>query len=102
MKIHVLGNISIGLAISATLAAHSSIKCEVVTVDSIDDIDNPDDVDVLICDDFLDNRVSLFCGHPLDNIGVNVFTEPVVVPCRDDSWRGGSIGKGGKVKYNRK
>ena len=96
MKIHVLGSSSIALSVAATLVMNKSFS-EVVTVDSADDI-NPDDGDILICDDVIE----VYCGHPLDNIGVNVVSETVDIPKIDNSFRGGSRGKGGKIKYARK
>jgi hypothetical protein len=44
--------------------------------------------------------VYVFCGHPLANVGLDLF--PVIaVPSKDNSFRGGSVGKGGKIKYRR-
>jgi len=55
--------------------------------------------DALTCDD--DNIVYVMCGSPLGNVGVDVAIYRVDIPCRDNAFRGGSIGKGGKVKYRR-
>jgi hypothetical protein len=44
--------------------------------------------------------VYTFCGHPLANIGLDLYPS-IAVPPKDNSFRSGSIGKGGKIKYRR-
>ena len=46
-------------------------------------------------------KVIAVCGHPLANIGIDCFPSEATALKIDDSFRGGSIGKGGKVKYRR-
>ena len=100
----VLGAISAGNQMATALALHlASKQVEIVTIESIEDVD-PNDGDVLICDSHNDiiYKSSGYCGHPLANIGESVFPQEVRVPERDNSFRGGSRGKGGKIKYARK
>ena len=98
MKISILGSGSIGLsgALLATLNGH---KHDVTVIDSVDDV-NPDDCDVLICDD--ESEALVFCGHPLGNLGIECFPSEISIPTKDDSFRGGARGKGGKIKYERR
>ena len=102
MSILILGSCGSGKQIAAALALSLAAKqTEVIAIDSIDDIE-PGDGDILICDD---NEIifrDVYCGHPMGNIGADI------EPCTDDSyddgkqhWRGGSRGKGGKIKYRR-
>jgi len=104
MKIHVLGSIGMGRQMAAALAISLAAKqTEVVLIDSLNDL-NPNDGDVLICDDDIEtnSKVMLFAGHPLANIGLNPFPEAVKPhDYKDTSFRGGSVGKGGKIKYRR-
>ena len=49
------------------------------------------------------NHIELFCGSPLPNIGVNLYPDHMLsTPKRDNSFRDGSRGKGGKIKYARR
>jgi len=48
-----------------------------------------------------ERKAIAYCGHKLVNVGIDAFPEQVHIPHKDDSFRGGSIGKGGKVKYRR-
>ena len=48
-----------------------------------------------------ERKVIAMCGHPLANIGIDCFPSEATAPKIDNSFRGGSIGKGGKVKYKR-
>lgn len=99
----VLGASSIGNQMATVLALHlASKQVEIIAVKSLEDI-NPDDGDVLVCEDndIIYERLS-FCGHPLANIGESVFPQEARIPERDNSFRGGSRGKGGKIKYARK
>ena len=48
-----------------------------------------------------ERKVIAMCGHPLANIGIDCFPSEATFPKIDTSFRGGSIGKGGKVKYRR-
>ena len=48
-----------------------------------------------------EREVIAYCGHPSLNVGVMPECYDVSVPKIDNSFRGGSIGKGGKVKYRR-
>ena len=43
----------------------------------------------------------VYCGHPFANIGESAFPQEFITPVRDNSFRGGSCGKGGKTKYRR-
>ena len=54
---------------------------------------------VEVCEADVKASVSVFCGSPLPNIGV--FPEFIGIPEKDKSFRGGSRGKGGKIKYKR-
>ena len=99
----VLGSSSIGSQMATALALHlASKQVEIVTVESIEDI-KPDDGDIIICEDgdIIYDRLA-YCGHPLANIGASVFPQEAIIPTRDNSFRGGSRGKGGKIKYARK
>tara|TARA_R110000772_G_scaffold89801_2_gene185845 strand:+ start:330 stop:641 length:312 start_codon:yes stop_codon:yes gene_type:complete len=103
MKILVLGASGTGNQMATALSLHlASKKIEIVTVESLEDI-NPDDGDILV---FEDNDIIyerlVYCGHPLANIGESVFPQEAIIPTRDNSFRGGSRGKGGKIKYTRK
>ena len=49
-----------------------------------------------------EDEKSLFCGSPLPNIGVNLYPEYIHLREKDNSFRGGAIGKGGKIKYQRR
>lgn len=56
---------------------------------------------IVICED----DTTLFCGHPLGNIGEAVAELVDIKPERCTNFRGGSRGsrgKGGKIKYTRK
>ena len=57
-----------------------------------------EDERVLICDD---DKAIAMCGHPLANIGIDPFPVAVQIPDRCNAFRGGSRGKGGKIKYKR-
>ena len=103
MKIMVLGASGIGNQMATALSLHlASKQVEIVAIKSIEDVD-PNDGDILICDgnDIIYNR-RVYCGHPLANIGESVFPQEIRIPERDNSFRGGSRGKGGKIKYTRK
>lgn len=98
----VLGSCGSGKQIAAALTISLAAKqTEIVVIDSLDDI-NPDDGDVLICDDEpTPNRRQL----AVLGFSMSCLTAPPVhvdVPYIDNSFRGGSRGKGGKVKYTRK
>ena len=62
---------------------------------------------IIITDDDLEEsketerKVIAMCGHPLANIGIDCFPTEAIVPKIDNSFRGGSVGKGGKIKYRR-
>ena len=99
----VLGASGIGNQMATALSLHlASKQVEIVAIKSIEDVD-PNDGDILICDgnDIIYNR-RVYCGHPLANIGESVFPQEIRIPERDNSFRGGSRGKGGKIKYTRK
>tara|TARA_R110000737_G_scaffold312797_1_gene322250 strand:+ start:179 stop:490 length:312 start_codon:yes stop_codon:yes gene_type:complete len=103
MKIMVLGASGIGNQMATALSLHlASKQVEIVAIESIEDVD-PNDGDILICDgnDIICNR-RVYCGHPLSNIGESLFPQEIRIPERDNSFRGGSRGKGGKIKYTRK
>ena len=95
MKIAILGGISIST--SAALIIALQARHEVVVIDSVDDV-NTDNSDILICED---DESILFCGHPELNIGSYPECYRVDIPQRDNTFRGGSRGKGGKIKYKR-
>ena len=105
MKIMVLGASGIGSQMAAALSLHlASKKVDIVTVKSIKEIE-PNGGDILICDSHNDiiYKRNVYCGHPLANIGISPFPESIVTGLdRDNSFRGGSRGKGGKIKYARK
>tara|TARA_R110000744_G_scaffold326797_1_gene432552 strand:- start:32 stop:331 length:300 start_codon:yes stop_codon:yes gene_type:complete len=50
----------------------------------------------------LRSKILVTCGHPLANIGEAVFAQETSILDRNNSFRCGSRGKGGKVKYMRK
>ena len=58
---------------------------------------------VAMPDDGVVNRKAGLCGHPLLNIGATLQECKAPDICSDDnhSFRGGSRGKGGKIKYRR-
>ena len=41
------------------------------------------------------------CGHILENVGLHALNCSADAPYVDNSFRGGSTGKGGKIKYRR-
>ena len=105
MKIMILGGWDSASRMAAALAISLSVKqSEIVTIDSLSDIEL-NDGDVLICDDeheLSTDKGIVYCGHPLLNIGINHFPESIVTGLeRDNTFRGGSRGKGGKIKYRR-
>ena len=55
---------------------------------------------VVICEDDIKESIPVFCGSPLPDVGV--FPEFISIPTKDNSFRRGSRGKGGKIKYARK
>ena len=61
---------------------------------------------IVLCDDDIkeseetENKIIAMCGHPLANVGIDIYPEQAKEYI-DNSFRGGSIGKGGKVKYRR-
>ena len=58
---------------------------------------------VVVCDDdFKRTDEMLFCGHPLINVGIFPKCFSISLANRNNSFRGGSRGKGGKTKYIRK
>ena len=92
MKIGIIGN---GMALkTALLLLLAKTDHDIFIVDSVDDID-PDKQDILICDDM---DIKYCCP-----VRIPEFLESCAVdlPYKDNSFRGGSIGKGGKVKYRR-
>ncbi len=100
MKVMVLGSCGTGKQVAAALAFSLAAKqTEVIVINSIDDVE-PGDGDMLICDK---NEIifrDVYCGHPLGNVGADVYPT-VAIPKIDNSFRGGSRGKGGKIKYRR-
>ena len=87
MKIGVIG--ASGTELAQMKAVMAKMGHEVIAV-SKDDIDNKDE-----------NELIAYCGHPLLNVGVMNACCDLSTPKIDSSFRGGSIGKGGKVKYRR-
>jgi len=53
-------------------------------------------------DDVSESKAIAMCGHPLGNLGLDFFPQEITIPDRDNSFRGGSRGKGGKIKYARR
>ena len=79
---------------AALLLLIAKTEHDIVIVDSIDDI-NPDKQDILICDD----EAIKYCAPILVP---ELLTSCVVdVPCRDNTFRGGTRKKGGKIGYRR-
>ena len=89
MKVGIIGAGGAGLAQIKRVMAE--MGHEVVAV-SDDDIEESKETE---------RKVLAMCGHPLANIGVDCFPSEAKAPKIDNSFRGGSIGKGGKVKYRR-
>ena len=46
-------------------------------------------------------EVLVVCGHPWANIGEAAFAQETSTLDRNNSFRGGSCGKGGKIKWAR-
>tara|TARA_R110002167_G_C12160796_1_gene602431 strand:+ start:14 stop:286 length:273 start_codon:yes stop_codon:yes gene_type:complete len=63
-----------------------------VFVVSADDVEKPKETE---------RKVIAMCGHTLANMGIDCFPSEATAPKIDYSFRGGSISKGGKVKYKR-
>lgn len=60
---------------------------------------------VVICEDDVKeskDSVIAMCGSPLHNIGIDCFPQKITLPKTNNSYRGGSRGKGGKIKYARR
>ena len=87
MKIGIIGASGVGLV--QMKAVMAKMGHEVIVVPK-DDIDNKDESELIA-----------YCGHPSLNVGVMPECYDVSTPKIDNSFRGGSIGKGGKVKYRR-
>ena len=102
MKVLVLGDEGIGRQITAALAISLASKSvEIVNIKDMDEVE-PNDGDILICDDDHDIIFkNVYCGSPLGNIGAIPIDCSVGSFQQDNSFRGGSIGKGGKIKYRR-
>ena len=98
MKIMVLGASGIGNQLSVALA-HKQI--EVVTIESLNDIE-PNEGDVIICEDEPTPNQRQLAMLDLPMSCLTDVAATVDVPERDTSFRGGSRGKGGKIKYQRK
>jgi len=98
----VLGASSMGNQVATALALHlASKQVDIVTVDSLDDAE-PNEGDILICDHAPtpNERQLAVLGLPISSLLDVAGT--VELPERDNSFRGGSRGKGGKIKYRRK
>lgn len=56
------------------------------------------------CEALITGESIAMCGHPLANLGIKIPTaiEYVCTPKIDTNFRGGSRGKGGKIKYVRR
>ena len=89
MKVGIIG--AGGAELAQIKIAMAKMRCEVIVV-SDDDIEEPSETE---------RKVISMCGHPLANIGIDCFPSEVTALKIDNSFRGGSIGKGGKVKYRR-
>ena len=89
MKIGILG--ASGAELAQMKRAMAKMGHEVIVV-SDDDIKEPLETG---------RKVIAMCGHLFANIGIDCFPSEATALKIDDSFRGGSIGKGGKVKYRR-
>jgi hypothetical protein len=88
MKIGITG--ASGAELARIKRVMAKMGCEVITL--------PDD-DVKESNE---REVTTYCGHPSLNVGAMPECYDLVsMPKIDNSFRGGSIGKGGKVKYRR-
>lgn len=60
---------------------------------------------VVVCEDDVKEskgKTIAMCGSPLANIDINCFPQEITLPKTDNSYRGGSRVKGGKIKYARR
>ena len=89
MKIGIVG--AGGAELAQMKIAMAKMGYEVIVV-SDDDIEEPSETE---------RKVIAMCGHLFANIGIDCFPSEATALKIDDSFRGGSIGKGGKVKYRR-
>tara|TARA_R110000823_G_scaffold295316_5_gene414416 strand:- start:877 stop:1143 length:267 start_codon:yes stop_codon:yes gene_type:complete len=87
MKIGIIG--ASGTELAQMKAVMAKMGHEIIVV-SKDDIDNKDE-----------NELTAYCGHPSLNVGIMPEYYDISTPKIDNSFRGGSIGKGGKIKYRR-
>jgi len=85
MKIALFGDVSDRAAIKA----------------AIKEVQTDLDIEIVDIDIFKDEEIIIMCGHPLENVGVEI-------PCyageklyQDNSFRGGARGRKGKIKYRR-
>ena len=89
MKIGIVG--AGGAELAQMKIAMAKMGYEVIVV-SDDDIEEPSETE---------RKAIAMCGHPLADIGIYCFPSEATALKIDNSFRGGSIGKGGKVKYKR-
>ena len=89
MKIGILG--AGGAELAQMKIVMAKMGHEVIVV-SADDVETSKETE---------RKVIAMCGHSLANIGIDCFPSKETAPKIDNSFRGGSIGKGGKVKYKR-
>jgi len=87
MKIGIIGSDRDVLLVSLALAG---LGHEVITLTE-DDIEESKETE---------RNIIAYCGHPLANVGVDIYPEKAKEYI-DNTFRGGSRGKGGKVKYRR-
>ena len=89
MKVGIVG--AGGAELAQIKIAMAKMRYEVIVV-SDDDVEKSKETE---------RKVIAMCGHLFDNIGIDCFPSEVTALKIDNSFRGGSIGKGGKVKYRR-
>ncbi len=69
--------------------------------EAIQDVGNELGIEITNLDELPEQRIVVMCGHPLANVGIELVDCSAAIPYRENSFRGGSVGKGGKIKYRR-
>ena len=83
------------------IAMFGDVSDKIEIIKAIKEIETDLDIEIVDIELFKDERIIVMCGHPLANVGIEIEAYRVDVPHIDNSFRGGSTGKGGKIKYRR-